>query len=60
MQKIKIFIKESAAEFKKVTWPDFQILKRSTIAVIVLMVLMALYFGIVDVIFSKMLHIYAR
>ncbi|MCX7705921.1 MAG: preprotein translocase subunit SecE [bacterium] len=60
MQKIRIFIKESVAEFKKVTWPDFQILKRSTIAVIILMVLMAIYFGIIDVLFSRMLHIFAR
>lgn len=60
MQKIKMFLKESQVEFKKVTWPNFQILKRSTIAVIILMVLMSIYFGIVDVIFSKMLHIFAR
>ncbi|MCM8825552.1 MAG: preprotein translocase subunit SecE [Candidatus Omnitrophica bacterium] len=60
MEKIKMFLKESQSEFKKVTWPNFQILKRSTVAVILLMILMALYFGIVDVIFSKMLHLFAR
>ncbi|MCM8764023.1 MAG: preprotein translocase subunit SecE [Candidatus Omnitrophica bacterium] len=60
MQRIKTFLKESKTEFKKVTWPNFQMLKRSTIAVIFLMILMAIYFGIVDVIFSKMLHLFAR
>ncbi|HOJ31353.1 MAG TPA: preprotein translocase subunit SecE [bacterium] len=60
MQKIKMFLKESQVEFKKVTWPNFQVLKRSTFAVIVLMILMAIYFGIIDVIFSRMLHVFAR
>jgi preprotein translocase subunit SecE len=60
IQKIKTFLKESQNEFKKVTWPNFQVLKRSTVAVIFLMILMAVYFGIVDVIFSKMLHLFAR
>ncbi|MGC9066645.1 MAG: preprotein translocase subunit SecE [Candidatus Ratteibacteria bacterium] len=55
-----MFLKESQAEFKKVTWPNFQVLKRSTFAVIILMILMAIYFGIIDVIFSKMLHVFAR
>ncbi|MCM8822181.1 MAG: preprotein translocase subunit SecE [Candidatus Omnitrophica bacterium] len=60
MQRIKVFLKESQTEFKKVTWPNFQILKRSTVAVIFLMILMAIYFGIIDVIFSRMLHLFAR
>ncbi|HRS06260.1 MAG TPA: preprotein translocase subunit SecE [Candidatus Ratteibacteria bacterium] len=60
MKKIKAFLKECQSEFKKVTWPNFQVLKRSTIAVIILMVLMAVYFGIVDVIFSRLLRIFVR
>ncbi len=60
MHRIKTFLKESQAEFKKVTWPNAQMLKRSTVAVIILMVLMAMFFGMVDLIFSRMLHVFAR
>jgi len=60
MQRIKLFLRDCQAEFKKVTWPDFQMLKRSTVAVIILMILMAIYFGAIDLLFSRLLRIFAR
>ena len=51
--KIINFVNEVKSELTKVTWPAKDILKKSTIVVIVLMFLVAMCIGIVDVIFSK-------
>jgi preprotein translocase subunit SecE len=60
MKKVREFLNECQAELKKVTWPNMQILKRTTVLVIFLMVLMALYLGVVDVIFSRLLRVFVR
>jgi preprotein translocase SecE subunit len=59
-KKINFFLKETQIEFKKVIWPTVQVLKRSTIAVIILVFLMAFYFGLADLIFSKLLKFFLR
>jgi preprotein translocase subunit SecE len=59
-EKIKNYIFEVKAELKKVTWPEKRILKISTFVIIIFMVIMAIYFGIVDVIFAKLISLILR
>jgi preprotein translocase subunit SecE len=47
-QKIRIFSGELGNELKRVTWPTRAELKKSTIVVIVSIVLLGIYVGIVD------------
>ena len=48
MEKITKFLKEVVAELKKVTWPTKEELTGSTIVVIVVSVIVAIFIGIVD------------
>ncbi len=48
MEKITKFLKEVQAELKKVTWPTKEELTGSTIVVIVVSVIVAIFIGIVD------------
>jgi len=59
-EKIKNYIYEVKAELKKVTWPEKRILKISTFVIIIFMVIMAIYFGIVDIIFAKIVSLILR
>ncbi|MCM8804019.1 MAG: preprotein translocase subunit SecE [Candidatus Omnitrophica bacterium] len=59
-EKIKNYIYEVKAELKKVTWPEKRTLKISTFVIIIFMVIMAIYFGIIDVIFSKLISLILR
>lgn len=56
-QKIVNFIKESRAELRKVTWPNRKQLISSTIVVIITVALVAVFLGIVDLIFSRIVTI---
>jgi preprotein translocase subunit SecE len=58
--KIKNYLLEVRAELKKVTWPDKKTLRLSTVVIVFLMVIMALYFGIIDLIFSKVISLIIR
>jgi preprotein translocase subunit SecE len=53
MKRIKYFLRESRLEVKKVTWPTVQMLKRTTVMVLVLLVIIGLFIGFIDVLFSK-------
>ncbi|MDD2352051.1 MAG: preprotein translocase subunit SecE [Candidatus Caldatribacteriota bacterium] len=55
--KIINFIKEARAELKKVTWPNRKQLVSSTIVVMITVVLVAIFLGIVDLIFSRVVTI---
>jgi len=44
----------------KVTWPAKEMLKLTTIVVLVFMVIMGLYVGLIDVIFSKVISLFLR
>ncbi len=48
MEKIQKFLKEVNAELRKVTWPTKDELIGSTIVVIVVSVIVAVFIGIVD------------
>ena len=48
LEKIKKFLKEVVAELRKVTWPTKDELIGSTIVVIVVSLVIAIFIGIVD------------
>ncbi|EEX47983.1 MULTISPECIES: preprotein translocase subunit SecE [Jonquetella] len=56
---LKPFIRESRAEFKKITWPTRKQVWYSTLVVIAVTLLLSAYLGILDLIltgvFSKIL-----
>ncbi|MFA5645097.1 MAG: preprotein translocase subunit SecE [Candidatus Ratteibacteria bacterium] len=53
MKRIKYFLRESRLEVKKVTWPTVQMLKRTTVMVLILLVIIGFFIGFIDVIFSR-------
>jgi preprotein translocase subunit SecE len=56
-QKAINFIKEARAELRKVTWPNRKQLISSTIVVIITVALVAVFLGVVDLIFSRIVTI---
>ncbi len=54
---MKKIVMEYLAE---VTWPAKEMLKLTTIVVLVFMVIMGLYVGLIDVIFSKVISLFLR
>lgn len=48
MQKITKFLKEVNGELRKVTWPTKQELTGSTIVVVIVSLIVAIFIGIVD------------
>ncbi len=58
MEKIRTFLEEVKAEMKKVTWPDFPQTKGSTWAVIIAVLLIGIYFGILDFFFARFVNIF--
>lgn len=52
MEKLKKFLREVVAEMRKVTWPTKDELVGSTIVVIVVSLIVAIFIGIVDRILS--------
>lgn len=51
------FLREVRAELRKVVWPNREELKANTIAVIVLVVLVAVAVGIVDLTFGEIINV---
>jgi preprotein translocase subunit SecE len=49
MGRVREFVREVLAEFRKVTWPSRQELLNSTVVVVALTVVVALFLGAVDV-----------
>ncbi|MFN4228097.1 MAG: preprotein translocase subunit SecE [Candidatus Ratteibacteria bacterium] len=58
--KIKNYLFEVRSELKKVTWPEKKTLGISTVVIVLFMIIMALYFGIVDLVFSKIVSLIIR
>ena len=56
-QKLISFIKEARAELKKVTWPNRKELISSTVVVMITVVLVAIYLGVIDLFFSRIVTI---
>jgi len=59
-KKISKFINSVINELSKVSWPEKKVLKITTGVIIVFMILFALYLGIVDIIFSKLIRVFLR
>jgi preprotein translocase subunit SecE len=58
MEKIRTFLDEVKAEMKKVTWPTFAQTKGSTWAVIVAVIMIGVYFGVLDYFLSQLIHVF--
>ena len=51
--RVKEFVQEVHAEFRKVTWPSQQELVNSTVVVIVVTVVVAFFLGAVDIALAR-------
>ena len=56
MEKIKKYMKETAAELRKMTWPTKDELIGSTTVTVVVSVIVAIFIGIVDRILLLIIH----
>jgi preprotein translocase subunit SecE len=57
MQKINQFLSDSKAELKRVTWPSRKQTMASTLVVIMIVFIMAIYFGIIDFGLAKLIKL---
>jgi len=56
LKRTQEFIREVVAEFRKVTWPSRQELINSTVVVITVTVVVALFLGAVDVVLARVVE----
>jgi preprotein translocase subunit SecE len=54
--RVKEFVNEVLAEFRKVTWPTRQELVNSTVVVIVVTVVVAFFLGGVDIVLARIVE----
>jgi len=60
LTRVQQFFREVAAEFRRVNWPSRAEVMRSTVVVLVVVVVLALYLGVVDVGLSKVVGVILR
>jgi len=56
-EKIKQFFKEFRVEMRKVTWPSRKEVVASTGVVLVVVILISVYLGLTDLLFSELLRL---
>jgi preprotein translocase subunit SecE len=56
-EKVRVFLAEAKAEFKKVTWPTPKQALASTSVVLVVVIIMSLFLGLVDFGLVKILRL---
>ena len=56
LERIKRYLKETAAELRKMTWPTMDELKGSTIVVIIVSLVVAIFIGVVDRVLTFMVR----
>jgi preprotein translocase subunit SecE len=56
VRRINEFVREVYAEFRKVTWPSRTELANSTVVVIVVTVVLALFLGAVDIVLARVVE----
>jgi len=56
LRRAQEFVREVMAEFRKVTWPSRQELINSTVVVITVTVVVALFLGAVDVVLARVVE----
>jgi preprotein translocase subunit SecE len=57
LEKIKKYLKETAGELRKMTWPTKQELIGSTVVVIVVSLVVAVFIGIVDRVLAAIVRV---
>jgi preprotein translocase subunit SecE len=57
LEKIKKYLKETAGELRKMTWPTKQELIGSTVVVIVVSLVVAVFIGIVDRVLAAVVRV---
>ncbi len=57
MQKIMQFLSDAKVELKRVTWPSRKQTMASTFVVILIVFIMAIYFGIIDFGLAKLIKL---
>ena len=57
LTRVQQFFREVAAEFRRVNWPSRSEVARSTVVVLVVVIVLALYLGAVDVGLSKVVEV---
>src|SRR5262245_63514872 len=60
LRRAQEFVREVIAEFRKVTWPSRQELINSTVVVIAVTVVVALFLGSVDIVLAKIVEAILR
>jgi len=55
-QRMRNFLSEIRSELKKVNWPNMNDLQKTTIAVIVLSIIIGIYLQLVDISFQKLVQ----
>ncbi len=56
-QKMIQFIKEARTELRKVTWPNRKQLIGSTVVVMITVLFVAIYLGLIDLLFSNIVAV---
>ncbi len=56
MQKIKKFFTEVKTEIVKVSWPSREEITASTLVVVTLSIILAIYVGLIDVLFANVIR----
>ncbi len=57
MQKVMQFLNDAKVELKRVTWPSRKQTMASTFVVIIIVFVMAIYFGIIDFGLAKLIKL---
>jgi preprotein translocase subunit SecE len=60
LRRAQEFVREVIAEFRKVTWPSREELINSTVVVITVTVVVALFLGSVDIVLAKIVEAILR
>ena len=56
LARVREFVREVLAEFRKVTWPSRQELVNSTVVVIAVTVVLSLFLGGVDIVLARVVE----
>jgi preprotein translocase subunit SecE len=54
-QRSSQFLRDVRAELRKVSWPTWEDLRRSTMVITIIVILIGLLIGVMDLMFSKIL-----
>jgi preprotein translocase subunit SecE len=58
--RLKNYFKDAWSEFKKVTWPNRKELMSSTLTVLVVVVIFAVFLGVIDLILTALIGLYIK